>query len=60
MARGGVRELMFKTPQEQRAEEEYIQKYLKDDWLYQYLPFVVGAVAIGFMLFCFYLVNVYN
>ena len=60
MARGGVRELMFKTPEEQMSEEEYIQKYLKDDWFYQYLPFVVGAVAIGFMLLCFYLVNISN
>jgi len=49
MARGGIRELLYKTPEEKRAEE-YIQKYLKDDWLYQYLPFIVGAVAIVFML----------
>ena len=60
MARGGVRELMFKTPEEQMSEEEYIQKYLKDDWFYQYLPFVVGAVAIGFMLLCFYLLDINN
>ena len=60
MPRGGVRELLFKTPEEKRAEEKYIQEYLKDDWLYQYLPFIVGAVAIGFMLFIFHLVNVYN
>jgi len=58
MARGGVRELLYKTPKQQKAEEEYIQKYLKDDWFYQYLPFIVGAVAIGFMLFSFYLINI--
>lgn len=53
MVRGGVRELLFKTPEEQKAEEEYIQRYLKDDWLYQYLPFITGAVAIGFILLIF-------
>ena len=58
MARGGIRELLYKTPEQQKAEEEYIQKYLKDDWFYQYLPFIVGAVAIGFMLFSFYLINI--
>jgi len=60
MERGGVRELMFKTPKEQIAEQEYIQKHLKDDWLYQYLPFIVGAVGIGFMLIVFHLVDVYK
>lgn len=50
---GYVRELLFGTPEQQKAEEEYIQKYLKDDWLYQYLPFIVGAVAIGTELFMF-------
>jgi len=47
MARSRIRELMYRPPKQQRAEEEYIQKYLKDDWLYQYLPFIVGAVAFG-------------
>jgi len=55
MARGGIRELLYKTPEQQKAEEEYIQKYLKDDWLYQYLPFIVGVVGIGFMLLMVYL-----
>jgi len=55
MARGGIRELLYKTPEQQKAEEEYIQKYLKDDWFYQYLPFIVGLVAIVFMLFMTYL-----
>ena len=60
MARGGVRELLFRTPEEKRAEEEYIEKHLKYNWLYQYLPFIVGAVAIGFMLFSFHLVDKFN
>jgi len=47
MVRGGVKELIYKSPKQQKAEEEYIQKYLKDDWFYQYLPFIVGAVAIA-------------
>jgi len=55
MARGRIRELMYRSPKQQRAEEEYIQKYLKDDWLYQYLPFIVGAVGIGFILLMAYL-----
>jgi len=54
MARGGIRELMYRSPKQQKAEE-YIQKYLKDDWFYQYLPFIVGAVAlvIGLIGFIF-------
>jgi len=58
MLRGGIRELLYKSPEEQKAEEEYIQKYLKDDWFYQYLPFIVGAVAIGFMLVSFYIIDI--
>jgi len=58
MARGGIRELLYKTPEEKRAEEEYIQKYLKNDWLYQYLPLIVGAVAIVFMLIVFNLFGI--
>jgi len=55
MARGGIRELMYKSPEEQKAEDEYIQKYLKDDWFYQYFPFIVGVVGIGFILLMAYL-----
>jgi len=58
MTRGGIRELMYRSPEQQKAEEEYIQKYLKDDWLYQYLPFIVGALVIVFMLVVFNLVYV--
>jgi len=60
MARGDVRELLFRTPEQKRSEKEYIEKYLKDDWVYQYLPIIVGAVAIGFMLFSFYIVDKFN
>jgi hypothetical protein len=58
MVRGGVRELLFKTPEEQMTEGEYIHRYLKDDWFYKYLPFIVGAVVIIAMLFIFYLMSV--
>jgi len=58
MTRGGIRELLYKSPTQQKAEDEYIQKYLKDDWLYQYLPFIIGAVALGFMLVSFYIIDI--
>ena len=53
MVRGGVRELLFKTLEEQMAEEEYTQKYLEHNWFYHCLPFIVCVVAIVFMLFTF-------
>jgi len=58
LGNGYVRELLFGTPEEQRVEDEYIQKYLKDDWVYQYLPFIVGIVALGFVLVSFYIIDI--
>jgi len=41
-----IEDYVFGIYEEQIAEQEY----LKDDWFYQYLPWIVGTVAIGFIL----------
>ena len=49
-----IEDYLFGTPEEQLKDQEH----LKDDLVYRYLPFIVGAVAIGFMLFIFHLANI--